>query len=67
MIADINEEIGNHAVDDIKGEGGEAIFTRTDVGRPADVEAMVDAAIQSFGRLDIAVNTGGGGIRSLDA
>jgi NAD(P)-dependent dehydrogenase (short-subunit alcohol dehydrogenase family) len=59
VIADINEEIGNRAVSDINASGGDAIFTRTDVGRPADVEAMVEAAIQSFGRLDIAVNNAG--------
>ena len=27
--SDINEEIGNRAVSDIKGEGGDAIFART--------------------------------------
>ncbi len=59
VIADINEEVGNRAVSDLKGAGGEAIFTRTDVGRPDSVEAMVEAAIQNFGRLDIAVNNAG--------
>ena len=59
VIADINEEVGNRAISDIKGAGGEAIFTRTDVGNPADVEAMVEAAVQAFGRLDIAVNNAG--------
>jgi NAD(P)-dependent dehydrogenase (short-subunit alcohol dehydrogenase family) len=29
------------------------------VARPEDVEAMVDAAIQAFGRLDIAINNAG--------
>jgi NAD(P)-dependent dehydrogenase (short-subunit alcohol dehydrogenase family) len=59
VIADINEEVGNRAVADQKGAGGDAIFTRTDVRRPADVEAMVEAAIRAFGRLDIAVNNAG--------
>jgi NAD(P)-dependent dehydrogenase (short-subunit alcohol dehydrogenase family) len=59
VVADINEEIGNRAVASIKGNGGQAIFTRTDVGRPEDVRAMVEAAISNFGRLDIAVNNAG--------
>ncbi len=59
VVADLNEEEGNRVVSDIKANGGDAIFTRTDVARTEDVEAMVDAAIQSFGRLDIAVNNAG--------
>ena len=59
VIADINEESGNRAVSGITREGGQATFTRTDVGRHEDVEAMVEAAVQHFGRLDIAVNNAG--------
>jgi NAD(P)-dependent dehydrogenase (short-subunit alcohol dehydrogenase family) len=59
VVADVNEEVGNRAVADLKAAGGEAIFTRTDVSRPEDVEAMVATAIQTFGRLDIAVNNAG--------
>ncbi len=59
VVADLNDELGNSVVSEITANGGDAIYTRTDVGQPADVEAMVDAAIQSFGRLDIAVNNAG--------
>lgn len=59
VVADLNEELGNRVVSEIKANGSEAIFIRTDVGQPADVEAIVDAAIQAFGRLDIAVNNAG--------
>jgi NAD(P)-dependent dehydrogenase (short-subunit alcohol dehydrogenase family) len=59
VVADLNEELGNRVVSEIKANGSDAIFTRTDVGQPADVEAMVDAAIRAFGRLDIAVNNAG--------
>ena len=61
VVADLDEAEGNRVVADIKASGSDAIFTRTDVARPEDVEAMVDAAIQSFGRLDIAVNNAGVG------
>src|SRR5436190_4230808 len=56
VVADINEELGNRIVSEIKANGSDAVFTRADVGQPAHVGAMVDAAIQAFGRLAIAVN-----------
>lgn len=59
VVADLNEELGNGVVSQIKANGGDAIFTRTDVAQPDAVEAMVEAAIQAFGRLDIAVNNAG--------
>jgi NAD(P)-dependent dehydrogenase (short-subunit alcohol dehydrogenase family) len=59
VVADMDQEGGNRAVAELKAAGGDAIFTRTDVSRPDAVEAMVAAAIESFGRLDIAVNNAG--------
>ncbi|MEO8285975.1 MAG: glucose 1-dehydrogenase [Chloroflexota bacterium] len=59
VIADIDEEVGTRAVSDLKLEGGELMFARTDVGLPEDVEALVDTAMRSYGRLDIAVNNAG--------
>lgn len=59
VVADINQEAGEKAAADIQANGGQAIFTRVDVGDPEQVEAMVDTAIQNFGRLDIAINNAG--------
>lgn len=59
VVADISPETGDRAVADLKAAGAEAIFTRTDVSRPEDVEAMVAAAVAAFGGLDIAVNNAG--------
>jgi NAD(P)-dependent dehydrogenase (short-subunit alcohol dehydrogenase family) len=39
--------------------GSEALFVPTDVSRAADVERMVSAAVEKFGRLDYAVNNAG--------
>lgn len=39
--------------------GGEARASETDVAQPAQVEAMVRAAVDAFGRLDCAVNGAG--------
>ena len=43
----------------IKEVGGEAIFVRTDVSISADVQAVIKATIDTFGRLDVAFNNAG--------
>jgi 3-oxoacyl-[acyl-carrier protein] reductase len=42
--------------DEIRDGGGRAAVAMADVANPADVEKLVDAAVQAFGRLDILVN-----------
>src|SRR4051794_20480808 len=46
-------------VAEIEGRGGQAIGVKTDVSDASDVERMVAAAIDGFGRLDYAVNNAG--------
>jgi NAD(P)-dependent dehydrogenase (short-subunit alcohol dehydrogenase family) len=45
---------------DIRDAGGEAIAVRTDVTVDADVERLMQAGIDQWGRLDILVNNAGG-------
>jgi NAD(P)-dependent dehydrogenase (short-subunit alcohol dehydrogenase family) len=58
-VADIDEGNGQETVRDIEAERGRVAFVRTDVSRSADVRAMVDFAIGTFGGLDILVNNAG--------
>jgi len=39
--------------------GGRAVFQKTDVSKAADVKALVERAVNEFGRLDIALNNAG--------
>jgi NAD(P)-dependent dehydrogenase (short-subunit alcohol dehydrogenase family) len=41
------------------GGPGEAVFIRCDVSRMAEVESLVDATVERFGRLDCLVNNAG--------
>jgi NAD(P)-dependent dehydrogenase (short-subunit alcohol dehydrogenase family) len=50
---------GAAVVADIEASGGGAVFVRTDVVEEADVERMVETALRSYGRLDIAFNNAG--------
>ncbi|MDR7315149.1 NAD(P)-dependent dehydrogenase (short-subunit alcohol dehydrogenase family) [Brevibacillus nitrificans] len=40
----------------IQEAGGEAIFVQTDVSKYEDVEALVDKAVATFGRIDVMFN-----------
>ncbi len=53
------EKEGGEVVAEIKELGGEAIFIRTDITKAADVKAMVDQTVETFGRLDYAFNNAG--------
>lgn len=49
----------NDTLNLIKSSGGEAIFVKCDVSKSADVKAMVEKTISTFGRLDYAYNNAG--------
>ena len=53
------ESLGQEIVDVIKGRGGEAIFVQADVSRAEDVQKVVDAAVSSYGKLDVLFNNAG--------
>ena len=59
VIDDINVEGGEETLRMIKSAGGEAIFVKADVSKAAEVEAMVQKAIETYGRLDCAFNNAG--------
>jgi len=59
VVADMDIENGNETVRLIKETGGEATFVKCDVSKEADVEALVDQAVQLYGSLDYAYNNAG--------
>lgn len=67
VVADINEVGGLDTVAQIKANGGEAVFVKTNVTKAADCERMVKTAVDTFGKLDIMWNNAGiQGESSLD-
>ncbi len=54
-----NDAAAKEVVEKIQALGRKAFAVKTDVSRSEEVKAMVDRAIQEFGRLDILVNNAG--------
>jgi len=54
-----NEDAAGEVVGTIGEMGGRAVPFRADVAKPAEAEALVQKAIEEFGRLDILVNNAG--------
>jgi NAD(P)-dependent dehydrogenase (short-subunit alcohol dehydrogenase family) len=59
VVADVNVEGGEETVQQIKEAGGDAILVHADVSKPDDTQAMVERAVEAFGRLDCAFNNAG--------
>jgi NAD(P)-dependent dehydrogenase (short-subunit alcohol dehydrogenase family) len=59
VVADLDDVQGAVTVAAINALDGEAVFVRADVTDPEQVRAVVDTAVESFGRLDAALNNAG--------
>ncbi len=59
VIADVAVAGGEETAKLIRANGGEATFVRTDVTRADQVEALIQAAVATYGRLDCAHNNAG--------
>ncbi|HYV28234.1 MAG TPA: SDR family NAD(P)-dependent oxidoreductase, partial [Candidatus Eisenbacteria bacterium] len=68
VIADVAVAEGKSTAQLITQNGGQAIFVKADVTNSAEVEAMIAATDQAFGRLDFALNNAGiDGVRAQTA
>ena len=56
VVADIDAKGGKETVQMIEKAGGEALFVKTYVSKLDEVEAMVNKAVQTYGRLDCVHN-----------
>jgi len=59
VVADWSEKGGQETVDLIKGQGGEAVFVKTDVSKAEDIERMVGVCLKEYGKVDILINNAG--------
>ena len=59
VVADVNDEAGQVVAAEIAAAGGAATYVHADVSKGADAEAMVRAAEESFGKLNVLFNNAG--------
>jgi 3-oxoacyl-[acyl-carrier protein] reductase len=56
VIADVDDEGSTETVRMLEEQGAEGVAVHADVSRRADVDTMVEAAIDRYGRLDVLYN-----------
>ena len=59
VVSDLQEEKGREVVKQIEEAGGKASFFKADVSKAEDNEALVNFAVETYGKLDVAVNNAG--------
>src|SRR5713226_8191498 len=59
IVSGRRDDAGAALEKELRALRGEALFVRADVRHEDDVRALVDKAVERFGRLDVAVNAAG--------
>ena len=59
-LVEIKAEAGRKLEAEIRAAGGEALFLEADVAKPESLQAAVDKAAATWGRLDVMYNNAGG-------
>lgn len=59
IVVDVTADAGEDTVRLIRKAGGDARFVRTDVSSTAQVQQMMTKAVETYGRLDCALNNAG--------
>jgi NAD(P)-dependent dehydrogenase (short-subunit alcohol dehydrogenase family) len=59
VVADFGEAGGRETERLVREAGGEATFARVDISSEPDAKAMVDRAIDAYGRVDVLYNNAG--------
>ena len=67
VMAARNAEKLQMAAQRVSAIGGEVVAVPADVSRPADCQALVQAAVERFGRIDVLINNAGISMRALFA
>ncbi|GAA4467050.1 SDR family oxidoreductase [Nibrella saemangeumensis] len=59
VLADVTQEAGEAVAQEIRASGGDALFVPCNIGERADIVNLIHQTIQTFGRIDCAVNCAG--------
>lgn len=59
VLADVNTSEGKITLDEIRADGGKALFIATDVSNSENVQNLIRQTIKTFGRIHILFNNAG--------
>jgi NAD(P)-dependent dehydrogenase (short-subunit alcohol dehydrogenase family) len=59
VVAGRREAEGNETIELVRAAGGDGLFVKSDVSKAAEVETVIQKAVERFGRLDVAFNNAG--------
>jgi NAD(P)-dependent dehydrogenase (short-subunit alcohol dehydrogenase family) len=59
VIADLNDQEGKLAEEEIRSSGGHALFIHTDVCSEKSIQAMVKQVMERYGKIDSLINNAG--------
>lgn len=59
VVSDVNETTGDAVARQVRDAGGDATFVRADVSVRDDVKALIAAAQEAYGRIDVLHNNAG--------
>lgn len=59
VLAGRRKNLGDELVVEIKEKGGEAIFVQADLSKEECVIELIDTAVNTYGKIDIAINNAG--------
>lgn len=59
VVSDLNLDGANVTVEEIKASGGTAIAIKTNVAVEADIQALIDTTVSTYGTVDILINNAG--------
>ena len=59
VLADLDEREGVLYVEELKSNGHEAMFVKTDVRKEADIQHLMDVTLKTYKTIDILINNAG--------
>jgi NAD(P)-dependent dehydrogenase (short-subunit alcohol dehydrogenase family) len=62
VVSDVNDDAGEKTASELKEAGAKAAYVHCDTSKEDGVKALIEAAVQEFGKLDLMVNNAGLGI-----
>lgn len=62
IIADVDGELGNQAAEQIRQQGGEVLFVKTDIRKEEEIIRLMEVTHRSYGKINILINNAGKGL-----